>query len=242
MSYQPGPIGSVKEMMLGRLDYYLKPSLKTKQGGPFNGQEFRSKIFNELVDRMNFSLIVETGTFRGVTTKYMCRKSGLPVYTAEVNPRFYSFACTRLRKDQNAHLYNMDSREFLEKLVRDGLLEGNDALFYLDAHWGEDLPLLDELRIIFEKSPAAVVMIDDFKVPGDADYGYDDYGAGKSLSLEYIEPAVQKYGLTAFFPARPADAETGVKRGCVVLAMTSEKVSQLGQLDTLVIHSPPVGS
>jgi hypothetical protein len=26
-------------------------------------------------------------------------------------------------------------------------------------------------------------MIDDFKVPGDAGYGHDDYGRGKSLSM-----------------------------------------------------------
>ena len=57
--------------------------------------------------------------------------------------------------------------------------------FYLDAHWNEDLPLAEELDTIFCRSSNPVVMIEDFQVPDDPDYGYDDYGPRKSLNPEY---------------------------------------------------------
>lgn len=70
---------------------------------------------------------------------------------------------------------------------------------------------------MFARCEAAIVMIDDFQVPRDAAYGYDDYGPGKILNADYIAPAVTAYDLAAFYPATAASAETGVPRGCVVL-------------------------
>jgi hypothetical protein len=46
-------------------------------------------------------------------------------------------------------------------------LRDSPLFFYLDAHWNEDLPLAEEIDLIFSRSPCAVVMIDDFEVPGD---------------------------------------------------------------------------
>ena len=89
------------------------------------------------------------------------------------------------------------------------------VFFYLDAHWGEHLPLKEEIEVIFTNWNAPVVMVDDFQVPG-TDYGYDDYGPGKVLNMSYLEP-IQHLQLHAFFPAAEAKQETGAKRGCVVL-------------------------
>ena len=232
MSQYSRPAG-LPEILLGKMDYYLKPSLKRKQGGPFNGQEFRQRIFLQLLDKMAFSVIVETGTYRGVTTQYMYEMSGFPVHTTEVNPRFFSYAKSRLRRHAGISLSNMDSREFLAKLIRERALEGQSAFFYLDAHWGEDLPLLEEVQLIFNELPTAVVMVDDFKVPWDDFYGYDDYGDGKSLDLGYLGPAIEKYGLSAFFPVLSGDRETGVPRGCVILSRSPETTMLLGEMTTL---------
>jgi hypothetical protein len=94
-------------------------------------------------------------------------KSGLPVYTTEVNPRFFPYAKSRLHRHAGISLRNMDSREILASLIREKVLEGQTVFFYLDAYWGEDLPLLGEVQIIFSNLPTAVVMVDDFKVPWD---------------------------------------------------------------------------
>jgi len=238
MSYKPQPIGSKKEIILGVVDYYLSPKLRRKQGGPFNGQAFRQKIFRELITQIKFSHIVETGTFRGLTTQFMHRQSGLPVLSGEVNPRFYSYAKRRLCKDKPVRLYNLDSRVFLNSLVGSSEMKDAHLFVYLDAHWADDLPLLEEMQIIFTNFPDAVVMVDDFAVPGDAQYGYDDYGKGKALTLEYLEPAIKEFDLQPYFPTAPAAMETGSRRGCVVLVRTPEKKMLLSKFDTIRAFVP----
>jgi hypothetical protein len=90
--------------------------------------------------------------------------------------------------------------------------------FYLDAYWNADLPLAEELDIVFGHCLAALVMVDDFSVPGDPEYGFDDYGAGMSLTADYVAPAVSAYALSVLCPAVPAAEESGTRRGCIVLA------------------------
>jgi hypothetical protein len=236
MRYQPKPVGSISGIIRGGLDYIFKPRIRRREIGSFNGQEFRQKIFHELVDKMNFSAIVETGTFRGETTHFMHQKSGLPLYTAELHPRFYAYARMRLRKDNDVVVYNSDSRQFLRRLITENIIHDDNVFIYLDAHWGEDLPLLEEIEIIFQELPGAVVMIDDFQVPWDDKYTYDDYGVGKALTMEYIEPAIRNFGLEVFFPALGAEEETGARRGCVLLAKTPEKSGLLKSMQTLKIY------
>ncbi|MEO7673976.1 MAG: hypothetical protein ABIU09_07850, partial [Pyrinomonadaceae bacterium] len=87
---------------------------------------------------------------------------------------------------------------------------------YLDAHWNADLPLFDEIALIGDNWSDSVVMIDDFEVPGDPGYSFDDYGGDAKLSLEYIQPLL-KDKWSVFFPRAESKDETGFKRGCVVL-------------------------
>lgn len=72
---------------------------------------------------------------------------------------------------------------------------GYGRLFaYLDAHWGEDLPLAEKLEIVFSWDSDAIVMIDDFQVPDDPGYAYDDYGPGKALTPDLVDPACRRLG------------------------------------------------
>ena len=111
---------------------------------------------------------------------------------------------------------------------------GNDrpTLFYLDAHWENHLPLKDELQIIFEHAQQFLILIDDFCVPHDAGYGYDNYGDGKSLELAYLRPLSQ-YRFAVFFPTAPSVLETGYRRGCVVLARGDPIIDQLSTWSSL---------
>jgi len=197
----------------------------------FNGQNFRKKIFLDLLGAIDFQAIVETGTYFGDTTGYMAEMSKLHIYSCELNQRFHSIAKTRLVDFQTIHLELEDSRKFLKKLGRSELKQGN-VFFYLDAHWYEDMPLVDEIRIIARNWERFVVMIDDFMVPNDDGYGYDIYGKEKTFSLGLIENIVNEYDLIPFFPSLPSEKETGHKRGCVVLASKalSEKVSRINSL------------
>lgn len=209
----------LSEQTIGMLDYYRHSELRASWGGPFNGQICRQRLFEEIVASVQPKAFIETGTHIGTTTEFLVQ-FGRPVYTVEGEPRAYRFARSRFRKRRSVTLVQDDSRNALRRWLDGPLRMFTDAslLFYLDAHWNSDLLLAEELGIIFSHCNAAVVMIDDFEVPWDAAYGYDDYGPGKALNFDYIAPSVLRYGLAVFYPATPACEESGMRRGCVVLA------------------------
>ena len=175
---------------------------------------------------------METGTWVGNTTGYMATIARKPIYSCELIPRFHALSKMRLRELQELHLEQSDSRRFLQRLSQSDLAR-KSVFFYLDAHWYEELPLAEEVGTVVNCWEQFVIMIDDFKVPTDPGYGYDNYGAGKALSLELLSPLLQKHKLVPYFPAAPSSQETGAHRGCVVLASIgahSEKLSRLSSL------------
>jgi len=214
------------EQLIGRIDYYLKPSL-SRDRLPFNGQTFRRKIFEDLFGHFGFGTIVETGTFRGTTTALFAEK-GVPVYTVEAHPRYFGFASARFQEKKEAiHLLKGDSRKQLRRILERESLSRN-VFFYLDAHWEEDLPLNEEVDIIFEKTDGGVAMIDDFEVPG-TEYGVDDYGGGEVLNTSYLAEVLRRHDLDIFFPSMGIEAETGEQRGCAVVCQSgpvSNKISE----------------
>jgi hypothetical protein len=106
------------------------------------------------------------------------------------------------------------------------------VFFYLDAHgWGA-LPLAEELALAFRHWPAAVVMVDDFQVPGDAGYGFDDYGDGEALTLGYLA-GHRVLPPHVWFPACASEHESGARRGCVVLAGAPDVARRVDQVQTL---------
>jgi hypothetical protein len=232
----------------GMIDYYRHPETGLAWGGPFNGQDYRVQLFKAIVGCIRPTAIIETGAFLGTTTALMV-ETGLPVFALEGQKRNYGFARARLRKRHNLSLRLGDSRAALSSLI-DGALHSaeNRTIFaYLDARWNEVLPIATELDIIFSRCPAAVVMIDDFQVPDDPGYGYDDDGKGQELTLTGISQVVVKHGLCAFYPLAKSFDETGARRGCAVLAKdglqarTLASCSSLRTLDESRAHSMNVG-
>jgi predicted O-methyltransferase YrrM len=234
------------EILEGMCDYCFRyPQRADTWGGPFNGQTKRSELFLSMISACEPSAIIETGTYTGNSTEFIAKASKLPVYSVEANRRNFVFARMRLIRYGNVRLSLGDSREFLTNFVErhSARYAGRPLLFYLDAHWGEDLPLSDELKIIFQSLPRAIVMIDDFEVPGDAGYAYDDYGSGKTLTHDYIASLVKQYELIEFYPKAPSVADSGQRRGCVVLARDPGVVDALSRMSVLrkwVSEAPPL--
>ena len=242
-------IGMVQQT-IGTIDYISSPELGA-EWGPFNGQTARQALFVEIITKTRPHAIVETGTSLGATTELMSQ-TGLPVFTIELYPRHYGFARARFWRKRNIKLLHDDSRTGLRRLF-DGPLQalaGHTLFFYLDAHghvFGDDLPLAEELDIIFRWCPSAVVMIDDFAVPNDAGYGYDDYGPGRALVFDYIRPAIVEHRLRAFFPSTPSVADYPstpmaaaglvipgrLRRGCVVLVKEARHAPVLASMPLL---------
>lgn len=188
-------------------------SLRHSWGGPLNGQEGRQRIVRELARAIHFDRVYETGTYRGTTTEFLLAVFECPVFSVEISERFFRYSRARLSYSRRVHLERGDSRSFLQRHAT----VSETAFIYLDAHWQRDLPLCDELRIISSGWPRAVVMIDDFRVPDDDGYGFDDYGPGKVLEVEIL-PKAEMDGWQIFYPVLPSAQETGAGRGCCVLA------------------------
>jgi hypothetical protein len=227
------------ERATGALDYLRFPEDRDPWGGAFNGQRFRLRIFAELLHRFAIAAIVETGTFRGGTTALFAA-TGVPVYSAEIDPRNYGHARARLiGSGKHLHLYNLESVSFLRGLSRDPAVPKQDVLFYLDAHWQDHLPLRDELDVILGGWRDPIVMIDDFCVPGTT-YGFDSYGPDATLNLAYIDDLLRANLLSAFFPAASPSDETGQRRGAIVLCPSARASAIDNRVSTLVrAGSPP---
>jgi hypothetical protein len=199
-----------------------RPSLRESWGGPLNGQRHRQEMVRELVRLLDVEVVVETGTYRGASSEFFLHVTGRPLKSVEANARFYAYARRRLRTYSDVELTLDDSRRYLARLANDPKVTALTSLFYLDAHWSEDLPLIEEIRIIAQAWPRAAIMIDDFCVPDDPGYAYDDYGPGRVLSGECL-PREAITGWGEFYPSIPSSNETGRRRGSVVL--TSPELS-----------------
>ena len=201
------------------LDYLvMHPTYAANETIGFNGQAGRKAIFLEVLERINFDLVLETGTWVGNTTGYLRETSGLPVFTCELNERYFVFAQKRLEEFKEITFSNTDSRSFLRSHFEKHPDLGT-AFIYLDAHWYDDLPLAEELEIISQMSRHPfVIMIDDFEVPNDKGYMFDYYTAKDCLSMRRFGKEFERHGLIPFFPALKSSEETGSKTGCVLLA------------------------
>lgn len=203
---------------------------------PLNEQRLRRKVVDALLTRLPFGFLVETGTFVGNTTAYLAghaARLGARLDSCDTNEFFLNFAAGRLRDQPGVHLHLQESGEMLPALsetIGDAL-----AFVYLDAHYfdaafDEDVPIKRELAVV-GAWPRAVVLIDDFRVPGDPSFEYDDYGAAGSLCLEFL--AAELAGYRVFFPAHRAGAEGGMPRGYVLATRCEEAAAVLADLPEL---------
>jgi len=196
----------------------------------FNGVQGRKKIFVDLLNEGEIKHIVETGTYLGDTSAYMATTSGVPVSTCEQNKKLYSLAKLRLKDMPLVTLFNLDSRVFLKNLSQDKKFTESECFFYLDAHWGKDLPLKEEISIIASCWDKFIIMIDDFKVPDDNGYIHDSYGTLKYINMPMLK---SKYNLSCYFPSKPSTEEIKPPTGCVVLGKEDHYGSRLRRVKSL---------
>jgi tetratricopeptide (TPR) repeat protein len=197
---------------------------------PMNSQAIRTELVRRLILQCKIARIIETGTYLGTTSAFFAQ-FGVPVTTAENNQEFAQRARARLSKWKNVELRNYDSVRVLEELSREPIDRNVPTLFYLDAHWEDRLPLRDEAELAVTHFAKAILLIDDFAIPDDPGYGFDDYGPGKQLSLEYLSKC-NLPALATYFPP-PSHQETGARRGCIVITANMEMAAILDQIPLL---------
>jgi len=223
---------SIGGVLTGVLDYHRHPHKKESWEGGFNDQKGRQQIFKEVVQAIPFDLIIETGTFRGETTEFMYRQTNLPIYTVETGSRLFGYSWAKLRRYREVCVCRGDSRVFLKNLLSKSEIKERNLFFYLDAHWERDVPLKEEVEQILSLSHHSVIMIDDFEVPGDSGYRFDDYGQDKKLNLSYLQ--LEKFSqVEVYFPALTSNEETGAKRGCVLICNHPHWTEKLNRISLL---------
>lgn len=177
-------------------------------GMPLNGQQARLRAIIGLLEEFEPHLVLETGTFLGDTTRFF---SGLGhrVVSVEISPVFHAWSRIRL------HNSGVDLIRGEASTVLPSVLQAHPGrLFaYLDAHWGDFLPLREEVAQLVRR-PEVLIAIDDFRVPTDPEYAFDVYD-GQALELELLGPLGD---VRIAFPTVPASRETCARRGTVYLA------------------------
>ena len=150
--------------------------------GPFNDDPIVVRECDRLVTKYSIKQIIETGTSTGATTECLA-KYGLPVHTIEIVSETYVTAKQRLADSWNITCHQGDSGVVIRRLLTE--LPKTPTLFYLDAHWENHWPLLEELSVIkLLAHPGSVIIIDDFCTPN-RDYQFDHYN-GVYCDLPYV--------------------------------------------------------
>lgn len=156
----------------------------------FHGDRYLLDVVDALAQDVD--MFVETGTNVGSTLAYFARKHPhIPCLSCEPDLEAFQHAQKNVSDLTNITLYNQTSQQFLETLrEKHGDIFKKKVLFWLDAHgYGFQWPLKEELAFISGNFLQALILIDDFKVPGREMFGYDEY-QGQICSYEYIKDAL----------------------------------------------------
>ena len=133
---------------------------------------------------------VETGANVGSSLHYFAKHfPSTPCYSCEPDLEAFQAAQSKIAEFKNVILVNEPSPEFLYQ--REKTLAAQDTLFWLDAHgYGFHWPLKDEIAFITRVCRRARILIDDFQVPDQPQFSYDEYD-GQVCGFGEIKDSLQ---------------------------------------------------
>lgn len=183
----------------------------------FEGDSILKETFERIIKSNKISWIIETGTYYGATTKHLAGWTE-KVDTIEVVEENYKKAIINNEDLKNVTFHLGSSEKVMDKLFSDFNKKGRrpNLFCFLDAHWQEYNPLLDELAVIAKWKWKPIIAIHDFKVPGHPELGFDTY---KDIVYEWgwIKEGIEKiYGVNGYRVEYNSEA-TGAKRGVIFI-------------------------
>jgi len=185
------------------------PRLMPYQEFPWNGDGYLAAEVLRLKEAHGLTCALETGTCLGSTALWLAENFHA-VYTFEVNRAFAEIAMAR---GAGRGLQIRDSVDGLRDLFTIHPPSFKPFMF-LDAHWSEHCPLLDELTAITEAGVKPCILIHDFQVPG-TDFGFDKMPDGRPFNLELIADSLNRiYGIGGYVVNYPTQVE-GANRGWI---------------------------
>lgn len=195
------------------------PTLMPFQLNPFNGDEYIQQEFLNLKNKFNITSVIETGTCLAGTTIWLAENFNR-VFTIEVNKTWLKIAINRIEAasvGDKVKAFLGKSEQVLDDIIKLYSLTDN-TIMWLDAHWAEACPLLDELNAIAQNKIKPVICIHDFMVPNEPSLGFDSYG-GQPFTFEWIKPYLDNiYGeeLYEYF-YNTNEKSAGAKRGIIYI-------------------------
>jgi len=183
-------------------------------GGPFGFDIAVALMVNELIREYDCDAVAETGCFAGDTTLYLARRyPGLPVYSCDTNGECAAFTARRLVGYANAEVTCEDSPGMLARVTS----RHARPLAFMDAHWGEDWPLIKELGIV--TAAVGIAVIHDFDIGHDR-FSYDTYDGvpcGPLLLSRMAAPPLWYYTLDPSAALPVPCLQTGRRAGVAVV-------------------------
>jgi hypothetical protein len=188
---------------------YIERNAQGYEGDYFIGVEIK-----KLVERFKIEKIIETGTYLGATTKKLAEFC--PTYSVEINNEFYKRALENIKDAKGHEIFLIEGNSINVLPILFKISKTDNLLFFLDAHWYNFCPLLDELRLIAENKLKPVIVIHDWKVPNRPDLGFDSHD-GIDFEWKLIEKSIEAiYGISNYSYHYNSQA-TGAKRGVIYI-------------------------
>jgi hypothetical protein len=131
---------------------------------------------------------VETGCNVGSSLCYLARHfPDLPCSSCEPDDAAFRFAREQAAPMRNAQVFHEASPDFLHAMAaRDPQFCQRETIFWLDSHgYGFRWPLREEIEFITSRFSSAFIFIDDFQVPGQPQFLFDEYD-GQVCGLDWI--------------------------------------------------------
>ena len=123
----------------------------------------KRKVIKEYAKQYKIYTLIETGTFKGETTKAVKDTFGL-IYTIELNEVYFEEAKKRLEKYPHVQVIHGDSEKILPDILDLMNKMGHPCLFWLDAHTKTITAIREELKAIFSHPiKDNVILIDDVR-------------------------------------------------------------------------------
>jgi len=135
----------------------------------------KAALIGELASQTGRSTFIETGTYLGATSYTVATLfDRVDTIEADVHLARHAsalFAGKGLTHVQSMHASSVRGLSQLAEGEREG---GSDVIVFLDAHYSNGVtsnehgvcPLLDELKVLFERMPEAILLIDDLRCMG----------------------------------------------------------------------------
>jgi hypothetical protein len=146
-------------------------------------------------EKFNYPVFVETGTYGGTTSRIVSAYFD-KVYTCDINEDAQEARDHNFENTNNVKFVLADTRTALPEFFKE---IGNDKFFlFLDAHWGGDFPVLDELQIVADFGYKPFIFIHDFDC-GYEGWNHDVSETGDELNFEYVKEKMDLiYGVDGY--------------------------------------------